>query len=115
MALFFASRLVYMSGYREIAAGFRQDIVSGKLKQGDRLPSESQLMASTSAARGTVRAALRLLHDEGFIHSEQGRGAFVGPSTDPGERARDLRRAAALLLVIADELEATRAPGPSGR
>jgi GntR family transcriptional regulator len=63
--------------YRQIAEGLRVRIASGDLQPGDRLPSESQLMETYSAARATVRQAVGLLRSEGLVLAEQGRGAFV--------------------------------------
>jgi GntR family transcriptional regulator len=69
-----------MSGlpaYRQIADRLRERIVGGELRQGDRLPSENELMETYSAARATVRQALGVLKTEGLVTSEQGRGVFV--------------------------------------
>jgi GntR family transcriptional regulator len=69
-----------MSGlpaYRQIADRLRQRIVSGELREGDRLPSENELMETYPAARATVRQALGVLKAEGLVRSEQGRGVFV--------------------------------------
>lgn len=53
------------------------DIVSGRLKPGDKLPSENELSASRRVSRHTVRKALSILEQEGFIEAEHGRGTFV--------------------------------------
>jgi GntR family transcriptional regulator len=48
-----------------------------RLREGDQLPSEAQLMAHYGVARMTARNALRLLQDEGLIIAEHGRGVYV--------------------------------------
>ena len=63
--------------FRQIADFARDDIQSGKLAEGARLPSEREFMDQYAAARGTVRQALALLKSEGLIQTEHGRGAFV--------------------------------------
>ena len=63
--------------FRLIAEALRDDVTSGRLAEGTRLPSEAQLMSDFGAARGTVRQALALLRAEGLISTEHGRGAFV--------------------------------------
>lgn len=63
--------------FRQIADALRDDISSGALAEGARLPSEAQLMATYGAARGTVRQAISLLSTEGLITTSHGRGAFV--------------------------------------
>ena len=63
--------------FRQIADQPRDDIQTGKLTGGARLPSESKLMDTYSAARGTVRQAVALLKAEGLVQTEHDRGAFV--------------------------------------
>jgi GntR family transcriptional regulator len=63
--------------YRKIAGDLRAQIVDGKLREGERLPSENQLASSYDTTRTTVRKALALLRSEGYLVSEQGRGVFV--------------------------------------
>ncbi len=63
--------------YYVLMEELKHDIVSGKWKPGDRLPSENELSASCHVSRHTVRKALSILEQEGFIVAEHGRGTFV--------------------------------------
>lgn len=54
-------------------------IVDGRLKSGDALPSERQLCEEFNLSRTTVREALRELIQVGMIRTVPGRGAFVAP------------------------------------
>ena len=54
-----------------------EEIASGRLRQGERLPSEPSLSAQYQISRTTVRLALSALEQEGLIRKEKGRGAFV--------------------------------------
>ncbi len=63
--------------FRQIADLLREDIQSGQLPEGARLPSERELMDTYGAARGTVRQAVALLKAEGLILTQHGRGGFV--------------------------------------
>lgn len=63
--------------FKQIAEHLRAAIGSGALAEGDRLPSEAQLMAHFEVARMTVRQALGLLKAEGLVIAEHGRGVFV--------------------------------------
>jgi GntR family transcriptional regulator len=63
--------------YKQIADHLRAAIGKGRLREGDQLPSEAQLMAHYGVARMTVRNALRILQDEGLITAEHGRGVYV--------------------------------------
>jgi GntR family transcriptional regulator len=63
--------------FKQIADDLRQQIASGVLSAGDRVPSEAQLMAAYGVARMTVRQALAVLKAEGLLLAEHGRGVFV--------------------------------------
>lgn len=53
------------------------DMHSGKLKSGDRLPSEIVLAAEFKVSRETVRSAIRLLEENGKVYVKHGVGTFV--------------------------------------
>ena len=63
--------------YRQIADHLRTALARGQLREGERLPSESQLMAHYGVTRVTVRNALKVLQEEGLIVAEHGRGVYV--------------------------------------
>jgi GntR family transcriptional regulator len=63
--------------YKQIADHLREAIGRGRLKEGDQLPSEAQLIGYYGVARMTIRSALRLLEAEGLITAEHGRGVYV--------------------------------------
>ena len=67
----------------EIAAQVRDMIATGKLKPGDRLPSERELSAQLHVSRNTLREALRALEHAGIIEMRKGAtgGAFVRPGS----------------------------------
>jgi GntR family transcriptional regulator len=63
--------------FRQIADQLRATIEDGRLREGDRLPSEAQLIEHYGVARMTVRNALQLLEAEGLTRAEHGRGVYV--------------------------------------
>lgn len=63
--------------YRQIADSLRTSIQAGDFTDGDRLPSESELMRQFGVARMTVRSAFQVLQQEGLAAAEHGRGVFV--------------------------------------
>lgn len=65
-----------MPPYRQLAAILRARIQAGKITR--RLPAEKDLAAEFGLAHGTVRKALKLLRDEGTIHTVPGWGSYVG-------------------------------------
>ena len=65
--------------YRRIRDALRRRIESGRYREGDRLPSESELVEEFGAARMTVRHALGLLVQDHLVVRSAGRGTFVAP------------------------------------
>ena len=62
--------------YVDICEDLRGQILEAKIHPGDRLPSENELSAQYGVSRQTVRKALEILQNEGFIYAEHGRGTF---------------------------------------
>ncbi|MGW4799795.1 GntR family transcriptional regulator [Nonomuraea sp. NPDC004297] len=63
--------------FKQISDHLRNVIESGRLAPGDKMPSESRLIAHYGVARMTIRQALRELQSEGLTVAEHGRGVFV--------------------------------------
>ncbi|GGP03723.1 GntR family transcriptional regulator [Nonomuraea glycinis] len=63
--------------YRRIADSLRSRILSGELRDGDRLPGENTLMADYAVARATARQALSVLINEGLAVPKRGSGVYV--------------------------------------
>jgi len=73
-----------------IVEQIRKAIFQGRLRPGDRLPSETHLMESFQVSKATLREALRALEFLGFLEIRKGAtgGAFV--TKVDVEKARDL-------------------------
>lgn len=101
--------------FRQIADHLRAAIVAGKLAEGQRLPSESQLMDHYGVARMTLRQALGILQGEGLVVSEHGRGVFVRPRPQVRRLASDRfarrHRQAGKAAFTAEIERSGRAPG----
>lgn len=65
------------AGYRRIAEDLRQQITSGELASGQRVPSEAELMRRYGVSRGTARQGLALLEATGLVTAVHGKGRFV--------------------------------------
>jgi DNA-binding GntR family transcriptional regulator len=65
------------AGYRRIAEDLRQQITSGELAPGQRVPSEAELMRRYGVSRGTARQGLALLEAAGLLRAVHGKGRFV--------------------------------------
>lgn len=63
--------------YLQLLTLIRHQIYTGALKEGDLLPSESQLCAQYGVSRSTVRQALAQLTEERLIIRRRGKGSFI--------------------------------------
>lgn len=70
-------------GYQELADILRAEITSGKIRPGQRLPSEGALAQTYGCATKTARAALRQLRDEGLAELVRGYGVVVREPVEP--------------------------------
>ena len=67
--------------YRQIASELEADILSGRLKVGDQIPSERMMAARMGISRMTARKALEQLAGRGMLETRVGHGTFVGAPT----------------------------------
>ena len=63
--------------YIEIYRRLRRLIESGVLKSGDPLPSESALSSIMCVGRTSLRTALSILYEDGYIETVRGKGSCV--------------------------------------
>lgn len=64
-------------GYRDIANDLRQQIDSGELLPGSKVPGENDLTSQYGVEQPTARRALDVLKNEGLIVAKRGSGTFV--------------------------------------
>jgi len=63
--------------YLQIVDQVKQMVASGALKPGDQLPTVREVAADIRINFNTAARAYRLLHEEGVISTQQGRGTYV--------------------------------------
>ena len=63
--------------YRQIADSLREAILSGRLPDGARVPSEEALRQEHGVSRTTVRKAIEVLKSEGLVEVRAPLGTFV--------------------------------------
>lgn len=68
-----------------LSAALEREILSGRFKTGDRLPTEGELTRTTGVSRTVVREAVAALRASGLVETRRGAGAFV---TAQAERPR---------------------------
>lgn len=61
----------------EVSRYLETEIAEGRLKPGDRIPTEAKLAEAFEVSRNVVREAVARLKSEGLVISRQGLGAFV--------------------------------------
>ncbi len=72
-----SDQLTRIPQYQHLYEILRQDIAKGVFKAGDLLPSEKVLQNQYRLTQPTVRQALSLLVQEGYIRKHQGKGSVV--------------------------------------
>ena len=71
-------------GFESLANVLAEQILDGKIKAGDLLPNERELIAVSGLSRGSVREALRVLETQGLVATKLGRnGGRI--ATPPGD------------------------------
>ena len=98
--------------YIQIKENVIKQIMTGALRQDDRLPSVRELAVELAINPNTIQRAYRELESEGYIYVASGKGTFVAPYSeqraDVGKLTSSFRDMAAKLIyngVSADELK----------
>lgn len=69
----------YVPKYHQLFGILRTKIENGEWEPNQSIPSERELEKTYNISRTTIRQALSLLDDYGYIYRELGRGTFVAP------------------------------------
>ena len=91
--------------YTQITDGFREQILSGVLRQGDKLPSVRELATQLAINPNTIQRAYRELEHQGWIASVPGKGSFVSgvplpTDADRQDALRELDSVAERLFLL---------------
>ena len=62
--------------YSRLKDYLKEEILKGRIKPGEQIPSENSLAEKLSLSRHTVRKAVSMLAAEGYLITEHGRGTF---------------------------------------
>ena len=76
--------------YAQIIDGFREQIATGVLRSGEKLPSVRELASTLAINPNTIQRSYRQLEMEGWIMTVPGKGCFVCENEE--SRQRELRR-----------------------
>jgi GntR family transcriptional regulator len=91
--------------YTQIVDGFREQILSGILAPGERMPSVRDLATQLTINPNTIQRAYRELEMAGWIVSVPGKGSFVcgkpsGPSNEQMALLQQFDKITAALLSL---------------
>ena len=91
--------------YTQICDGFRDQIRTGILRPGDRLPSVRELATQLTINPNTIQRAYRELEIQGWVASVPGKGSFVcgvpgGMLTEEQKLMEEFDNIAAKLLAL---------------
>ena len=75
--------------YTQIIDGFREQIATGVLQPGEKLPSVRELAAALAINPNTIQRSYRQLEVEGWIATVPGKGCFVCGSEQTQQRERE--------------------------
>ena len=98
--------------YQQIADAFKEDILSGKLKQGEYLPSIRSLAKELRISVITTMKAYELLEAEGLVTGVQGKGFYVNAQDSEMLREQHLRK---VEECLAEAMSAARIAGLSNK
>lgn len=71
----------FVPAYKQVANYLREQITSGQLKEGDKIPPQTELGDMFGVDGDTAHRGVKLLVDEGLIRAEYRRGSYVRPSS----------------------------------
>ena len=74
--------------YVQLVEKLRIEIVSGKLKSGERIPSVRELALTARVNPNTMQKALAELESEGLVYTERTNGKFVTDNKDLIEKVK---------------------------
>nr|MCR4563184.1 GntR family transcriptional regulator [Clostridiales bacterium] len=75
--------------YVQIKENVIRQIMSGSLRQDDKLPSVRELAVELAINPNTIQRAYRELESEGYIYVAAGKGTFISPK---GEMKADTKK-----------------------
>ena len=96
--------------YKQIADSFRSDILAGKYKQGDYLPSIRELARDLRISVITTMKAYEQLELEGLVTASQGKGFYVNAQDSEMLKEQHLRKVEESLTTA---IEAAKIAGMS--
>jgi len=83
------------TGSAAVAEALEREILSGKMKPGEQLPTEAKLGERFKTSRTVIREAVKRLNANGLVRTRRGSGSYVA-EVNAGQAGESLRRFAML-------------------
>ena len=107
-------RLLQNSGvpiYQQIASQLKPDILTGKYKEGEYLPSIRSLAQDLKISVITTMKAYEKLQNEGLVTAVQGKGFYVNAQDSEMMKEQHMRR---IEQALSEAISAAKIAGVSG-
>ena len=107
-------RLLQNSGvpiYQQIASQLKTDILAGKYKEGEYLPSIRSLAQDLKISVITTMKAYEKLQNEGLVTAVQGKGFYVNAQDSEMMKEQHMRR---IEQALSEAISAAKIAGVSG-
>ncbi len=114
MSVEFAPLLIEPA-YRKVAAAIGARILSRALRDGERLPPETELARQFAVNRSTLREALRELESRGLVQRRPGSKLMCGEPAAAADRGAGGERGAACCTTSRCAICGRRSPSSSRR
>src|SRR5699024_4147040 len=107
--------------YEQVKDGLRRLMVTGVIREGEKLPSVRSMATSLAINPNTIQRAYEALESEGYLYSVPGTGSFAAPHTGVDESRRaslfqvfDQAASELLFLGVSGEVLRQRVRGLEG-
>lgn len=70
-------RVEHVSATTQVVNAIRDAIRNGELKEGDKLPNETEMSKTLGVGRSSLREGMRILNAYGVVEIRQGEGTFI--------------------------------------
>ncbi len=90
--------------FEQVVEGFKELIISGVLKPGDKIPSVRDLSAQLTVNPNTIQKAYRQLDQEGWIYSASGLGSFVAERPEGRPDTKKIDELTAQIASLAKQM-----------
>lgn len=68
--------------YEQVKDGLRRLVVTGAIREGEKLPSVRSMASTLAINPNTIQRAYEALEAEGYVYSVPGKGSFAAPCTE---------------------------------